>query len=212
MRQFTDRKNKRFQFVTNDNGVTVNKMKLEQVKKDSETARKQAQEKVDKVKDNPFYSGGKQTESTVGQVSQQLMRPAIAGIIVPEPFDFNKITSVGQLEKTGKRAENRARKDYYDKRNEKMRDNYMKVIDATFHDYGEKLKAELNKLKPDDFFELYGMVKEFAFTLYDSDSDAQDDEISEQRQGEADMLLAYVKMYRSGELNSDLKNFDKPPQ
>lgn len=200
-----------FQFVTNDNGVTVSKSKLRKIEKDSKIAREKAQEKVDALKDKPFFAGGKQTESTVGQISQQLMRPNIAGIIVPEEFDFNKINSPEQLEKNEKRAEKRAGDGYYDKRMKTMKDNYLKVIDATFNSYGEQLKKELYSLPEDDFLELYSMIKEFSFSLYDSDGN-DDDEISEQLRVEADMLMEYVQKYKTGELNNDLKNFDKPPQ
>lgn len=211
MRQFTNRANLDLQFVTNEHGVTLSKKELNKVKREAKQARKNALEKVKKLENKPFYAGGKDTGSTVGQVSQQLMRPNIAGIIVPDEFDFSKIVTENQLKQTKERAEKRAQKEYYNKRMKTMKENYLKVIDATFNSYGEDLRKALEQLPADDFVELYSMIREFAFSLYDSES-SDDDEISDKLKGEADALFKYVEMYKSGELNNDLKNFDKPPK
>lgn len=211
MRQFTNRANLDLQFVTNEHGITRSKREINEAKRAAKKARKNAQEKVKKLENQPFYAGGKDTGSTVGQVSQQLMRPSIAGIIVPDEFDFNKIETDNQFNQQKSRAEKRAQKKYYDDRMKTMKENYLKVIDATFNSYGEKLREALEQLPADDFLELYSMMREFAFTLYDSEGN-DDDEISDKLKGEADALFEYVEMYKRGELNNDLKNFDKPPK
>lgn len=69
-----------------------------------------------------------------------------------------------RLDKMRERASN----DYYDKRNETMRENYIKLMYQVYHDNADEIVKMINTLSSDDFVEFYLKNRDFQFAWYDS--------------------------------------------
>jgi hypothetical protein len=200
-KSFTSPSNLKYQFVKNEHGVVASKAELNEIKRNT----KRAQEIADKLRKEavrkPFISGGKK-QGTVGQRMMQMNKPDTAGISRPPDFDFNKIRNKRDLERKKDNVEKRSKEDFFDKRMEQMKKNFIALLELSFNSDAERLIEKLEGIPPEDFYEMYLMFDEFDFDLYytqDFNGQSHDSQIRQ--------LESYIDRYYNGNINMDLKSF-----
>lgn len=203
-KSLTNRNNSKFQFVKNDYGVVASKKEISQIKRNTKTAQRIADKMIKKAEKLPFISGGKE-QGTVGQRMMQMRRPNAAGITRPTDFDFEKIRSRDYLETKKESAEKRIDPEYYDKRMENMRNNFLDLLELSLNSDADVLIEKLKMMPVNDFYEMYLMFDEFDFDMYDSEG------IETMNDGEAERhvskMLNNVDRYFEGKLNFDMRGF-----
>lgn len=203
-KSLTNRSNTKFQFVKNDYGVVASVQEIKQIKRNTKAAQRIADKMIKKAEKLPFISGGKE-QGTVGQRMMQMKRPNAAGITRPSDFDFDKIRSRDYLETKKESADKRKSMDYYDKRMENMRNNFLDLLKLSLNSDADVLIEKLKLMPVDDFYEMYLMFDEFDFDMYDSEG------IETMNEGEAERhvskMLNNVDRYFEGKLNFDMRGF-----
>lgn len=198
---FVNPNNLDLQFVTNKRGVTKSKKEINKVKRDTKRAQQLAKKLEKEAEKKPFISGGK-NEGTVGQRMKQMGRPNTAGITVPPDFDFDKIVDNSQFKRKQESMEKRASDTYFEERMEKMKENFMKILELSFNSDADELVEKIRSVPAEDFYEMYLMFDEFDFDLYASDNDGGFSDDSNIKQMET-----YIDIYQRGGVNFDLKGF-----
>lgn len=195
---FTNRANTHYQFKKNEHGVTASKFLINKIERDTKRAQKMADKLREEATDKPFISGGKE-QGTVGQRLLMMGKPTTAGISRPPDFHFGKIRSYRDLEKKAKNMAERAEHGYFDRRMEKMKENFMEILSLSFNSDADPLIEKLKRVPAEDFYEMYLMFDEFDFDLYDSEGNYVDGDIKQ--------LENYVDRYLAGDIDFSLKGF-----
>lgn len=198
---FTSRSNTALQFKKNKRGVVKSVKEINEVKKNNRIAIQKAKKLEKEAKKKPFISGGKE-QGTVEQRMKQMGRPNMAGINVPAKFDFDKIVDDRQFERKKESMEKRSSETYFNERMEKMKENFIKILELSFNSDADELVKKIREIPADDFYEMYLMFDEFDFDLYSSDNEGGFAEDSHIKQMES-----YVDIYQRGGVNFDLKGF-----
>lgn len=200
-RRFTNRDNWAYQFVKNKYGVVASRKEIRQTELMTEVAQRRAESILRDAQKKPFISGGKE-QGTVGQRMWMLGRENAGGVYVPPKFDFDKMQSRSQFQKRKENIEERAKSDFLDRRSETMKENFMKILELSFHSGADELVEELKNIPGRDFFEMYLMFDEFDFRLYDSEGQNVDAD-----EGTVAQMMTYVERYKRGKINMDLRGF-----
>lgn len=193
VQSFRNRGNLDYQFVQNEYGVTASKKEIFEIKENTRKAQRLADEKIASMQNLPFISGGKQ-QHTVG-----MQRPNKSGITRPKDFNFDTVRNRQRLKDIQESTRSKSTKDYYDKRNKVMMDNFIDILKLSFHSGADKLIEELEKINPDDFYEIYLMFDEFDFSLFDSEG-----QMVTADEGTIAQMLSYVKAFNNGEIDLSL--------
>src|SRR6185312_2450656 len=136
-RRFVSRSNLSLQFVKNPYGVVASKREIMDTQLNTRVAQRLADKLLKEHENKPFISGGKE-QGTVGQRMQQMARPNTAGITKPRNFDFSTMRSRKQFEDKKRSMEERSDEDFYDKAKERMRDNFINILDLSLNSDGEE--------------------------------------------------------------------------
>lgn len=203
MKSFTNRSNLRYQYEKNQHGVVATKEEIREI----ETMNKIARNITDKINKDmekkPFIVGGK-VRGTVKDRRQMMADPDVGGINQIAEFDFDKIKSRRHLEKRKEMAYKRADEEYYDKRMETMKQNFIKQIELSFNSDGEELAELLRNIPADDFYEMYNMFGELDFADYDSEGQYIG---ADEPSNHVTQIKGYIERYYRGSLDFDLKDF-----
>lgn len=195
---FTNRNNLNYQFVKNDYGTVASKKELNQITRDIKKAQRLADEKIKSIEKLPFAQGG-----TVGQRLPMFGRNNPSGITRPKDFNFGRVRSKSDLDRIAERARQKSTEKYYDQRNWQMRENFKEILGLSFHSDADNLVELVDKIHPDDFYEIYQMHFDiFDFDLYDSEGqqvDAPENAIHQ--------MTTYLEKYLAGEMSLDMKGF-----
>lgn len=159
---FTNRANQNYQFQKNKHNVVASKKEINELKRLTEQAQKNANELIDKYSKLPFYQKGKQV-STVGQRAQMMKRPAPGGIYPVKDFNFDKYWTRGDFEGAFDKIGKKANPGYYDERTEIMKENYLQLIREAFHSDGDDLYKSIDMMDALDFYDMYLSNDEFDF-------------------------------------------------
>lgn len=209
---FLDRGNWKYSFVKNKNDVSISRKELNELKKKTKIAQKRAKKQLAQAEKLPFVAGGKQY-GTVGDRIKQMPNANELGIYIPPDFNFDAIQNQSQLRMKRESIEKKVNPNEIDKRMEIMKDNFMKVLDASFNSDAEELIEKLKNVPADDFLEMYYMFEEFDFALYrspkDADSGYHPDTVDQEHLADVSQMLAYVDAYERGDMNFDMKGFDR---
>lgn len=193
VQSFRNRGNLDYQFVKNKYDVVASKKEIFEIKENTRKAQRLADEKIASMQNLPFISGGKQ-QHTVG-----MQRPNKSGITRPKDFNFDAVRNKQRLKDIQESTRNKSTKDYYDKRNEVMIENFIDILKLSFHSGADELIEELKKINPDDFYEMYLMFDEFDFSLFDSEG-----QMLGADEGTIAQMLSYAKAFNNGELDLSL--------
>ena len=209
MEFFLDRSNWKYQFVKNKNGVSISRSELNKLQRQTKLAQEKAQKQLKQAQKLPFIAGGKQY-GTVGDRINQMANTNELGIYIPPDFNFDAIQNQSQLNMKRQSIEKRVNPTEIDKRMEQMKSNFISVLEASFNSDAEELVEKLRDVPADDFLEMYYMFEEFDFALYRSDPDeSMSEEARDTGMNDISQMLAYIGAYEKGNLNFDMKGFDR---
>lgn len=198
---FTNRANLHYQFKKNPYGVVASKKRIADIQRDNKQAQQIADKLIESAKEKPFISGGKE-QGTVEQRMLQMARPNAAGVYRPPDFDFDKIRSEYELRRKEQNLKKRADEQYYDERMERMKENFIKLLEESFNSDADELIEKIKDIPAEDFYEMYLMFDEFDFDLYytlDVEGETHETQINQ--------MLHYVDRYHTKKINMDLKGF-----
>lgn len=211
-KSFLDRGNWKYSFVKNKNDVSISRKELNELKKKTKVAQNLAKKKLKQTEKLPFVAGGKQY-GTVGDRIKQMPNANELGIYIPPDFNFDAIQNQSQLKMKKNQIEKKVNPDEIDKTMTTMQRNFITVLEHSFNSDAEELVEKLKNVPADDFLEMYYMFEEFDFALYrspkDADSGYHPDAVDQEHLADVSQMLAYVNAYERGDLNFDMKGFDR---
>lgn len=199
-RSFTNRHNTKYQFVENKFGVVASKREINKIKRDTERAQRVARKLTKEAVNKPFIAGGK-VQGTVGQQMMQMGKPDTAGIVIPRDFDFDKVRTRTQLKAKAESMQERSSPQFFDKRMQQMRDNFVEALNKTFNSDAHGIAERIKNMSARDFYEMYLTVKEFKFaSIYINEL------IGQSTDQFVTQINHYIDEYESG-LYKDLRGF-----
>ena len=202
VKSFTNRHNLHYQFVKNEYDVVITKKDLNEITRLRNQEIRIAKAMHKKAEKKPVIKGNK-VVTTQGQLMKQMGKPSIAGVAIPKPFDFKKIRTPRRLKEVIENTKKKADPKHYDKRAERMRDNWIDMISGSLNSDADELVARIREIPPDDFLELYGLFfLDMNFSDWDSEQllmsyDKAMEKVSE--------IHSYIDRYERGELKMDMK-------
>ena|SRR6185312_11143232 len=200
---FTNRHNQKFQYHKNEYGVVYTQSEKTLHELAENRAIRLAIEQKRKYDKLPIYQRGKKQDVTVGQMSALMDNPSLSGINIPEKTDFSKVTTRYNLEYAMRRAKARGDRAHYDERKERMKDNFISILELSFNSLADELVEEIRRIPSEDFYEMYLSFDEFEFERYDSEGQNVDAD-----EGTINQMMQYVNWYKRGDLNIKYKSFD----
>lgn len=209
MQRFTNRGTKDYQFVKNRYGVSASKGELARAKEATEKAQIRAKEEIERVRKNPLYRKGKQTQYTVDTNIMMVGEGEATGIHVPVDFDFEKINTRKRLVDRLDSVEAKSDDQYYDKRKEQMKDNYIQLLEEGLNSYADEVIEEIKEMSGEGFYQMWLQVGEIDFNLYSSDPD-NNREMMEEIQGHMNSVKSAIDSFKSEygkDGSEDLKGF-----
>ena len=202
IKEFTSRKNDRFQFVKNKRGTSASKADLKFIAEHEQKVKEMFERKIEEQKDKPFYVNGKMV-GTQEFKSLWLSNPNIGGYYKWKPFEWDKVTSKETVKNRIKRLKTVLKPNYFEKRTNDMKTNFMNSIAFSFNSEAEKVLDMLKSLPPDDFYELFQMHGDvFDFNLYASENSGGASDIDDLLK-----MQEYLEDFFQGRTDMDLKGF-----
>lgn len=199
--RFTDRHNPDFKFVKNKKGVSVSLSRLEEIKDLNKQAIERAEAKLKEAENKPYYVAGKLQGIRKEVLPRMKNRPA-GGIYIPQKFDFDKVENLTDLIYLEKNYREKANEEFYNEREELMKDNFIELISDAFHSDADDLIRRLEMIPTDDFYELFLILDEFDFDEYynvEGDPHGTPRKLAK--------LTSEVNRYEQGLIDMSLKGF-----
>lgn len=202
VKAFRGRGNLDYQFQQNQYGVVATKREIFNIKQDTKKAQALADRRLKEAHVLPFVSGGKE-QGTVG-----MQRPNKTGVSRPKDFDFDSVRNQKRLKEITMGMRNKASDRFYEKSDQQLLDNFITVLEGSFHNEADALIALLRDMNPRDFYDVFLMFDEFDFALYDSDGNGNNVEADS---GTISQMMAYMREYKRGNIDLTLthENFNK---
>lgn len=209
MERFTNRGTQEYQFVKNRYGVSASKRELARAKEATDKAQMRAREEIERVRKNPLYRKGKQTQYTVDTNIMMVGEGEATGVHVPVDFDFDKINTRKRLLDRLDSVEAKSDDGYYDERKEQMKENYIELLQKGLNSYADEVVEEIKKMSGEGFYQMWLQVGEIDFNLYSSDPDANR-ELMDEIEGHMNSVMSAINSFKSeygNDGNEDLKGF-----
>lgn len=209
MESYTDRSNREQQYVKGKYGVVTTKADIDSIQAKTTQAQTQAQTQIDAKKDIPFTSRG-EDYGTVGERAGHMGEGDIMEVYVPDDFDIDKVRNKQRLDDIRESMERRSAPEYFDERQEKMKENFIQELYDSFHSDADELVKELDQVSAKDFYDMYVRFDEFDFDMFyppDAVDEVHESQIMGQQLDDINQMLSYVKGYKEGKFNTDLAGF-----
>jgi hypothetical protein len=202
VKKFTNVANRNYQFVKNEHGVVASKKEIADFERATKQAQREVEKKIKEIARMPVKSKGKQI-TTVGQVMSQLRTPEkMTGIAPVRDFDFDNFHSREAFEEKKKTIEEKASGEFYDKKMQLVKENFMLKMERSFNSDADELIERLKSIPAEDFYELFLQNEEFKFEPYYTN---QYNHMSHDEQiGAMEKIL---DMYDRGDFDRDLQGF-----
>ena len=168
MTQFTDRRNRDYQFVKNKHGVVASKTILDQAKEYTKGAQELTTKFIDGIKEHPTYRKGEPV-GTVEQLIAMRGESEGVGLNPPRDFDFDAIQSRKKLDERIENMERKTKPQYYAEAKERMQDNYIEILKLSLNSGADPLIEKIESLDSETFYQMWLQISEIDFNLYDSD-------------------------------------------
>lgn len=191
---FLNRANTHYQFKKNDYGVVASVKEINTATKLVKEAQRQAIKERERIENIPVIRNGK-VETTRGQILQMMKRPDYGVNEIPD-FDFNKIRSRSDFNRKVDKAEKRADPEHYNRRMERMKENFIRELREGFNSEADEIADKLEDIPTRHFYEMYLMFEADGFTFdlfYEG--------------GSFHKLEKYVDDYFQGKIDFDLIDF-----
>jgi hypothetical protein len=134
MSEFTNRSKKNYQFEKNQYGIVGSEKLLHQIDKDTKDAQYLADKERAKLENLPFFSRfKKQAETTSQRIAISGDESRKTGVYRPDEFNFDNIRDISSLLDKSENVHVKAHEEYYDKRKEKMKENFIKILQLQFN-------------------------------------------------------------------------------
>jgi hypothetical protein len=204
-KNFTRRNNNEYQIVKNQYNVKATRKQLNEINQKTKKAQENADKRIEELnmKEKPYFVDGKEI---TGGLQQRLLvsgKPEDrTGIYRPEDFDFSQIRNQEDLENRAKNMEKRLEPDYYNRREEKMKENLLFIISQTFNSDADHLVKVMELIPASDLYEMYLLFDEFSFEYYDSEGQDWAHDLDNLK-----AMEGYVDEYFRGEVDFLLKGF-----
>ncbi|QDH50333.1 DNA terminal protein [Bacillus phage Karezi] len=198
---FTDRNNRKYQYVKNKFGIVASKAYLDELQENTKRAQKLSKEFTSRFDERPIIAKGKPIGVTVGEQKMFFAKPD-KGIGKVRDFNFDDITSRDTLTRRFETARLRSEEAYYENSLITMQDNFIRSVEGSFNSEADYLVDLLRLVPPDAFYELYSIYNEIDFEIFDSEGqfiNANEDILSR--------IEMYVEDYLAGKTDMSLKGF-----
>jgi hypothetical protein len=203
MKEFTDRSKKNYQFEKNQYNIVGSEKLLRQIEKDTKESQHLADKERAKLEGLPFFSRfKKQYETTSQRIAISGDESRKTGVYRPDDFDFENVRDISSLLDKSENVHVKANTEYYDRRKEKMKENFIKILQLQFNSDADELIEKLESIPADYFYEMYIMIDEFDFNEYSSDGN---DDM--RNMDNLQMMMGYVDAFHSGLIDFMLKGF-----
>lgn len=203
MNEFTDRSKKNYQFEKNKYNIVGSEKLLRQIEKDTHEAQHLADKERAKLENLPFFSRfKKQAETTSQRIAISGDESRKTGVYRPDEFDFENVRDISSLLDKSENVHVKAYTEYYDKRKEKMKENFIKLLEGQFNSDADELIEKIRNIPADYFYEMYIMFDEFDFDEYSSEGN---DDMKDM--DNLQMMMGYVDAFESGVIDFMLKGF-----
>src|SRR5690606_14327130 len=152
---------------------------------------------------SPIIQDGKQY-GTVGKRLKQMPKEEIAGVSVPVKFDFSKVTSQERLDDIKKHQRERATGEYYNKKNQQLKDNFILTLQRAFNSDADSVVERLKNLPTSDFIELSLIFDEMDIKTYYYSELGGGTAVDRDRM---ETIHDYLDLYEAGKIDMKLKKF-----
>lgn len=210
MTQFTDRRNRDYQFVKNKYDVVASKTILDQAKEYTKEAQELTQTFIDGIKDHPTYRKGEPV-GTVEQLIAMRGESEGVGLNPPRDFDFDAIQSRKKLDERIENMERKTKPQYYEEAKERMQDNYIEILKLSLNSGADPLIEKIESLDSETFYQMWLQISEIDFNLYDSDGGfagqgkdeiPTDDEVDKHVSSVLSGIEKFEKLHKDNDLNT----------
>lgn len=196
---FTNRNNLNFQFKKNPYGIVASKADLHRIELDNKRAIRVAEKELKKQQE-------KQKDVVQGKTPIGMIAPNRNIVQEVKKFDFNKVRSQARLNTLRESNKEKADPQNYDKKMQRMRDNFISILEQSLNSDADELIERLRALAPDDFVELYDKYwMDFDFDMWDSEQilfGSHDEAMKK-----VSAMLSHIDLFERGGVNMDLKGF-----
>lgn len=144
-------------YVKNIKGVVIPRSEYNRAKRQDNAYQRTQKRALQKARNLPMKSGGKQTKWTVGDFDNDstMGRKELDHLKMPQ-FNFDNIENMREWELKQRVLENRADKEYLKKKNTTFKDNYLTALEKIF---GSGTDEKPNMSKDDIGYRLYNHIK-----------------------------------------------------
>jgi hypothetical protein len=203
MQDFTNRSKKNYQFEVNKYNIVGSEKLLHQIEKDTKEAQLLADKERAKIENLPFVSRfKKQAENMSQRIAISGDEARKTGVYKPDDFNFEEVRDIASLLDKSENVHVKANTEYYDRRKEKMKENFIKILQLQFNSDADELIEKIKGIPADYFYEMYMMFDEFDFDEYSSEGN---DDMKDM--DNLQMMLGYVDLFYSDSLDFMLKSF-----
>jgi hypothetical protein len=190
-----------YKFVKNSKGVVASLAEIAEDIENTKQSQVNAQEFINRFKEKEYQISGEKVGYTVGDRMMLYEKENVAGITVPDDFDFEAFETRARYEGRKELLREKADGVFFDRSMRTMKENFMKSIKGSFNSEADDVVEMLDIMPEDDFFELFVQSAEFTFEDYASDGSI--DGTAEQ----AERLRGYLHEYFKGNIDMTLKAF-----
>lgn len=201
---FTNRNNLNYQYIKNDYGLVISKKEHNELVRANARNIRKAKEQREKVRKMDYFKQ-EENRQKLEERFFVLGERDVTGISIPAKFNFKEIRTPRALKRVIENTKERQNPHYYNKKNEILKDNFIRSVEGTFNSDANDLVEKMRAINADDFYELYMMFNDdvMNFILYDSEGNEYVDNDS----GKLEALSSVIDRFYKGEFNSDLKDF-----
>lgn len=155
-----------YKFSRNDWETVASKNVIHKLERENKISQRMARRKIEELENKEIMNKQGETIATVGQ-RLEMMKEPVTGVTVPADFDFSKIRGNKYLLKKAESIRKRVDPEHYDKREQRMMENYIGMLKDFFNSDADKYIKELSKLTPHEFFDMYlTYLHEMDFDIY----------------------------------------------
>lgn len=147
-------------YVKNAKGLVIPRSDYARAKRLDNKYQRRQKRALEKVRQKPMKSGGKNTDFTVGDFDNNatMGRPNLDHLKMPK-FNFDNLENMREWELKQRTLENRGDKEYLDEKNKQFRGNYLRALEIVFghdtgmdeNDMGYQLYKHIKEMDIDDF-------------------------------------------------------------